>query len=211
MGVPCLWESNGRVRAERLAARSRAITFFVFLHLPLGLFSLFYPLVLDEVIDTTGILFLFCLWFYFFGDLCTARRAQTAGSSFLLGSAAVGAFTIYSFYYFLSKVRDLYLFLDCTCSYIRNVILLLERNEREKKGKWRAEIKDKWSRVHYNTVPTLRVLGEILHPLNTRFGCSVNVFYIHGGKVLYTDVRVSPFGFDSASVLISPFFKHPSA
>lgn len=129
------------MRAERLAARSRAITFFVFLHLPLGLFSLFYPLVLDEVIDTTGILFLFCLWFYFFGDLCTARRAQTAGSSFLLGSAAVGAFTIYSFYYFLSKVRDLYLFLDCTCSYIRNVILLLERNEREKKES--GELKSK--------------------------------------------------------------------
>lgn len=125
------------MRAERLAARSRAITFFVFLHLPFGLFSLFHPLVLDEVI-----IFLFCLWFYFFGDLCTARRAQTAGSSFLLGSAAaVGAFTIYSSYYFLSKFRDLYLFLDCTCSYIRNVILL-EGKESKKKRK-SGELKSK--------------------------------------------------------------------
>lgn len=113
---------------QRLAARSRAVTFFFCISTSaVGLFSLSYPLVLDEVIDTTVIPFLFCLWFYFYGDLCTARRAQMAGSSFLLGSAAaVGAFTIYSFLFLLFPVKSsrLYLFLDCTCSYIRNVIQL---------------------------------------------------------------------------------------
>lgn len=140
--------------ARRTLMLTHAITFFcISTHLP---FSPCYPLVLDEVIDTTGILsFLFCLWFYFLGDLCTARRARMAGLSFLLGPRRRWGRLLFT-YHFLPKVRDSVSPLDCTCSYIRNVILLEEKKIGELKSR-------QWSRGHYNnTVPTL--WDEVLHP-----------------------------------------------
>lgn len=159
-----------------------------------------------------------CLWFYFFSEIflhCT----QGANGGFYYffwvrgggwgGGGGVYYLLISLLFFIISQKFETLSPLDCTCSYIRNVILLEER-----KGKKNGELKlRQWSRGHYNsTVPTLRVLGE--GPLNTPV-LGVPLMYsasshIHTCTymVLDIDVRVSPFGLDSASVLISPLINY---